>query len=141
MDSTTLPESPTRSAPSVERGPRRAPCRGSPRDDDQVARLDGLVGLGDAGAHHVGPAGDERDRASVDRDDVRRRRELVRALTVRNGSPSIEDERVAVDEDDIPVAVVELDRLEAVRVEFDTEVLRQRRRDGVDLVDGGGVAT
>ncbi len=104
-------------------------------DGDEVTLGDVVVGLGDARPHDVRAVRDERDSAGVDRDDVFLRRILVGPPDGEEGVVvDVEDERFPVDEDHVPVAVVELDLLETVGVQFDAEVVGQGRRDGVDLV-------
>ncbi len=122
----------------------------------EVTLADVRVRLGDARAHDVGAVGDERYRSGVDGHDVFLRGVGVCTLDgeerFRSGGVAasvrgplgvaldVEHERVAVDEDDVPVAVRELDLLEAAGVDLDPEVGRECVRDGADLVRAEMVA-
>jgi hypothetical protein len=105
------------------------------RDRDEVARLDDLVGVDDARAHHVRAVGDERHRAGVDGDDAalgfvdvraaHRQKRLV--VDVQYGG-------LAVDEHEVELGAGELDELVRVRVDVHAEGVRERRLQLANLV-------
>ena len=104
-------------------------------DDDEVARLDVIVGLDDTGAHHVCAIGDELDSACVDGDHPPGRLVSVRAPDREERvALDIAHEWLPIDQHHVPAGILELDGLEGFGVEFDSDGIRERSLNLFDSV-------